>query len=158
MSVWCLTTLHSVVCFVFKSIHRITNHFIFHNILRKCHIKWEVNKKGGKERKGMWMWQFSKQKLGFFSTFSSSICQGEVSTSFSTQHCSMNLSNSYTHQLLHFKYLLSYNGISSLKKELFCMTTKASNCCHWEKKLVICLQISFRLSVLHKLCHCISKS
>lgn len=54
----------------------------------------------------------------------------------------MNISNSHTQHLLHFKYLLSHSGISSLTKELFCMTTKASNCCHWRMKLVICLQIS----------------
>lgn len=136
VKVWCLTTLYSVVYFVFKSTHRITNHVIVHNILRKCfllchqdndnnstaskdceksrHIKWEVNKKGQRKQKACG--NLVNRSCGISSTFSSSICKGKMSTYFSTQQCSMNISNSHTHHLLHFKYLLSHSGISSLTK------------------------------------------
>lgn len=86
------------------------------------------------------------RSCGISSTFSSSICTGKISIYFSTQQCSTKISNSYTHHLLHFKYLLLHSGIFSLIKELFCMTTKQSNCCHWIMKLVISLQISCNIS------------
>lgn len=66
----------------------------------------------------------------------------------------MNISNFPTHHLLHFKYLLLHNGISSLTKELFCMTTKASNCCYGRMKFVISLQISCNIPfyLFYKIC------